>query len=75
VADTSPNIGMRGGGGGGLRLPTSDYILLLGNLSSLNRVRTCQRVKFKDFPRTFKGMYRQIQALNTEEKALEISKI
>jgi hypothetical protein len=34
-----------------------------------------ERVKFKDFPRTFKGMYQQIQALNTEEKALEISKM
>jgi hypothetical protein len=33
------------------------------------------RVKFKDFPRTFKAMYQQIQGLNTEEKALEISKI
>jgi hypothetical protein len=32
-------------------------------------------VKFKDFLRTFKAMYQQIQALNTEEKALEISKM
>jgi hypothetical protein len=31
--------------------------------------------KFKDFSRTFKAMYQQIQGLNTEEKALEISKI
>jgi hypothetical protein len=28
------------------------------------------RVKFKDFSRTFKAMYRQIQGLNTEEKGL-----
>jgi hypothetical protein len=34
-----------------------------------------ERVKFKDFPRTFKAMYQQIQALNTEEKALEINKM
>jgi hypothetical protein len=33
-----------------------------------------ERDKFKDFPRTFKAMYWQIQALNTE-KALEISKM
>jgi hypothetical protein len=33
------------------------------------------RVKFKDFSRTFKAVYQQIQGLNTEEKALEISKI
>jgi hypothetical protein len=32
------------------------------------------RVKFKDFLRTFKAMYQQIQGLNTEE-ALEISKM
>jgi hypothetical protein len=34
-----------------------------------------RRAKFKDFSRTFKAMYQQIQALNTEKKALEISKI
>ena len=34
-----------------------------------------ERVNFKDFPRTFKAMYQQIQKLNTEEKALEISKM
>jgi hypothetical protein len=34
-----------------------------------------ESVKFKDFPRTFKAMYQQIQGLNTEEKALEISKM
>ena len=33
------------------------------------------RVKFKDFSRTFKAMYQQIQGLNTDEKGLEISKI
>jgi hypothetical protein len=35
------------------------------------------RVKFRDFLRTFKAMYQQIQGLNTEEKlkALEISKM
>jgi hypothetical protein len=33
------------------------------------------RVKFKDFLRTFKAMYQQIQALNTEENTLETSKI
>jgi Zn-dependent M32 family carboxypeptidase len=32
-----------------------------------------ERVQFKDFPRIFKDMYQQIQGLNTEEKALEIS--
>jgi hypothetical protein len=31
-------------------------------------------VKFKDFSRTFKAMYQQIQGLNTEEKGLKISK-
>ena len=31
-------------------------------------------MKFKDFSRTFKAMYQQIQGLNTEEKGLEISK-
>ena len=31
-----------------------------------------ERFKFKDFLRTFKAMYQQIQGLNTEEKALEI---
>jgi hypothetical protein len=34
-----------------------------------------ERVKFKDFLRIFKAMYQQIQGLNTEEKALEISKM
>jgi hypothetical protein len=33
------------------------------------------RVKFKDFSRTFKVIFQQIQGLNTEEKELEISKI
>jgi hypothetical protein len=33
------------------------------------------RVKFKDFSRTLKVIYQKIQGLNTEEKALEISKI
>jgi hypothetical protein len=33
------------------------------------------RVKFKDFLRTFKAMYQQIQGVNTEEKALEINKM
>jgi hypothetical protein len=35
------------------------------------------RVKFKDFLRTFKAKYQQIQGLNiyTEEKELEISKM
>jgi hypothetical protein len=31
-----------------------------------------ERVKFKDFSRTFKAMYQQIQGLNTEEKGIEI---
>jgi hypothetical protein len=42
--------------------------------TTCNRVRTYQRVKFKDFSRSFKTIYQQIQALNTE-KALEISTI
>jgi hypothetical protein len=33
------------------------------------------RVKFKDFSRTFKAMYQQIQGLNTEEEDVRISKI
>jgi hypothetical protein len=33
-----------------------------------------ERVKFKDFSRTFKDMYQQIQGLNTDEKWLDISK-
>ena len=33
------------------------------------------RVKFKDFLRTFKAMYQQIQGLHTEEKGLEITKM
>ena len=28
------------------------------------------RVKFKDFSRTFKAMYQQIQGLNTEEEGV-----
>ena len=55
-------------------------MLVFGEISIIPRVRilrgsycTYQRVKFKDFSRTFKTMYQQIQALNTEEKALEIS--
>ena len=37
-------------------------------------VHVRERVKFKDFSRTFKTMYQRIQTLNTEEKGLEISK-
>jgi hypothetical protein len=33
------------------------------------------RVKFKDFLRTFKAIFQQIQGVNTEEKALEINKM
>ena len=42
--------------------------------SSLQGSYMSERVKFKDFLRTFKVMYQQIQGLNTEEKAVEIDK-
>ena len=32
-----------------------------------------ESVKFKDFFRTFKAMYKQIQALSTEQKALVVT--
>jgi hypothetical protein len=34
-----------------------------------------RKSQIKDFSRTFKAMYQEIQGLNAEEKGLEISKI
>jgi hypothetical protein len=44
------------------------------NFSKQGLYMSERQSKFKDFPRTFKAMYQQIQALNTEE-ALQISKM
>ena len=47
----------------GPSLKTSKFYLYQGSYMS-------GRVKFKDFSRTFKAMYQQIQGLNTEEEGV-----